>query len=52
MVQSKNIVVDMNVDKKYANSPINNSTTCSIVGKEVQDPFTTTKNIHGNLFPI
>jgi hypothetical protein len=43
MVQSEKNVVDMNVEKKYVNSPINNPTTCSIVGKEVEDPFTTTK---------
>jgi hypothetical protein len=52
MVQNNKIVVDMNVEKEYVNSPINNPTTCSIVGKEVQDLSTTTKNIHGNLFPI
>jgi len=45
-------MADMNVGKNYVNSPINNPTTCSIAGKEVQDPSTTTKNIHGNLFPI
>jgi hypothetical protein len=42
----------MNVEKDYVNNLIYNPTTCSIVGKEVQDPSTTTKNIHGNLFPI
>jgi hypothetical protein len=52
MVQSNEIVADMNVEKKYVNSLINNPTTCSIIGMEVQDPSTTTKNIHGKLFPI
>jgi hypothetical protein len=42
----------MNVEREYVNSLVNNPTTCSIVGKEAQDPSTTTKNIHGNLFPI
>jgi hypothetical protein len=41
----------MNVEKKYVNSLVNNPTTCSIARKEVQDLSTTTKNIHGNLFP-
>jgi hypothetical protein len=52
MVQSNEIVADMNVEKKYVNSLVNNPTTCSIIGKEVQDPSTTTENIHGKLFPI
>jgi hypothetical protein len=51
MVQSNEIVANMNVEKEYVNSLVSNVTTCSIVGKEVQDPSTTTKNIHGNLFP-
>jgi hypothetical protein len=45
-------VANMNVEKDYVNSLVNNPTTCFIVGKEVQDPSTTIKNIHGNLFPI
>jgi len=45
-------VANMNVEKEYVNSPFNNPTTCSIVGKEVQDPSTITISIHGNLFPI
>ncbi len=39
------------MEKQNVNSPINNLTTCSIIGKEVQD-LSTTKNIQGNLFPI
>jgi len=42
----------MNVGKKYVNSLIKNPTMCSIARKEVQGPFTITKNIHGNLFPF
>jgi hypothetical protein len=42
----------MNVEKEYVNSLVNNPTTWSIVGKEVQDPSTTTTSIHGNQFPI
>jgi hypothetical protein len=51
MVQSKRIVADMNVEKEYVNSPINNPTTCSIVGKEVHDPFITTKKSMVIYFP-
>jgi hypothetical protein len=51
MVDSNKIVANMNVEKKYVNSPINNPTICSITRKEVQDTSTTTKNIHGNMFP-
>ncbi len=36
MVQSNEIVANMNVEKKYVNSPINNLTTCSIAGKEAK----------------
>jgi hypothetical protein len=52
MIQNNKIVADMNVEKKYVNSPVNNPTTCSIARKGVQDPSTITKNIYGNLFPI
>jgi hypothetical protein len=49
MVQSKENMVEGNVEKVYVNSPIKNPTKCSIIGKEVQAPSTTTKNGHGNL---
>jgi hypothetical protein len=43
MIQSNKIVADMNVEKKYVNSPVNNPTTCSIARKGVQDPSTILK---------